>query len=223
MIVADAAAFAARYGAGLPVAGEWGNDKLSNSGETIAITFGKGNVVLEFAYEAAAPWPVAMRGQALVLSADGDPTLSTSWANSAPSPGSDSENNPGGGGYAAWATSHFGSPDAVNAAPDLDADGDGAANAVEFVLVSDPLNRGSVPELLIGFDSGRATQTFTQLVDSDGYKATAEMSMNLNEWQSATITEIATSPVGAIAVSRTWRIESDLTEVIFLRLRIAKP
>ncbi|MCB1095706.1 MAG: lamin tail domain-containing protein [Verrucomicrobiae bacterium] len=223
LIVADAAAFAARYGAGMPVAGQWGNDKLSNSGETIAITFGKGNVVLEFAYEAAAPWPVAMRGQSLVLNAGGDPTLSTSWVNAAPSPGSDGENNPGGGGYAVWATSYFGSPDAENAAPDLDADGDGAANAVEFVLVSDPLNRGSVPELIIGFDSGRATLTFTQLVDSDGYKVTAEMSTNLNEWQSATITEIATSPVEAIAVSRTWRIESDLTDVIFLRLRIAEP
>ena len=223
VIAADAAAFAARYGAGLPVAGEWGNDKLSNSGETIAITFGQGNGVLEFAYEAATPWPAAMRGRSLVLSAGGDPTMSTSWANSVPSPGSGGENNPGGGGYAAWATTQFGSPDAANAAPDFDADGDGSANALEFVLFSDPLSHGSVPQLSIGFDSGRATLTFTQRIDSDGYKATAEMSMNLNEWQTATITEIAASPVEAIAVRRNWRIESDPSRVMFLRLRIAKP
>ena len=63
LIVKNQAAFASRYGAGLPVAGEWDlNDKLSNGGENLKLSLGSGTAIIEFAYDDNAPWPTSPDG-----------------------------------------------------------------------------------------------------------------------------------------------------------------
>jgi hypothetical protein len=52
LLVRNAAAFAARYGAGLPVAGQFAN-ALDNAGETLRLEDASGEKVLEFAYNNA--------------------------------------------------------------------------------------------------------------------------------------------------------------------------
>lgn len=63
LVVKNRAAFEARYGTGLPVAGEWDpNDNLSNSGEQLKLSFGAGLAIHDFIYDDAAPWPLAADG-----------------------------------------------------------------------------------------------------------------------------------------------------------------
>lgn len=61
LIVKDAQAFAARYGTGLPVAGEYGGS-LSNGGETITLVGADGKVIESLTYGDKKPWPTSADG-----------------------------------------------------------------------------------------------------------------------------------------------------------------
>jgi hypothetical protein len=70
LVVHNAAAFAARYGADKPIAGVWqAGNKLSDEGEQIKLSYGAGTEVVSFTYSNASPWPVdaAVAGYSLVL------------------------------------------------------------------------------------------------------------------------------------------------------------
>lgn len=56
LIVKDAAAFAARYGTGRPVAGVY-DGSLSNGGETLTLVDAAGATIESFAYGTQSPWP----------------------------------------------------------------------------------------------------------------------------------------------------------------------
>ncbi|RYD32880.1 MAG: hypothetical protein EOP86_14680, partial [Verrucomicrobiaceae bacterium] len=57
VIPKNAAAFASRYSAAIPVAGSWGSQNLSNSGEQLKLSFGSGSAIRDFVYSPDAPWP----------------------------------------------------------------------------------------------------------------------------------------------------------------------
>ncbi len=61
VLVENAAAFAARYGAALAPAGQYGG-RLSNSGETITLLDASGGVIESFTWSDADPWPAAADG-----------------------------------------------------------------------------------------------------------------------------------------------------------------
>ncbi|MFT5528020.1 MAG: hypothetical protein ACI9HK_006008, partial [Pirellulaceae bacterium] len=56
LIVADIAAFEARYGTGLPIAGEY-SGQLRNSGETFVVSTASGATIQQFAYSDSGAWP----------------------------------------------------------------------------------------------------------------------------------------------------------------------
>ena len=68
LVVKNQAAFEFRYGAGLPVAGEWDpTQKLSNGGENVKLSLGSGTAIIEFTYDDAAPWPTSPDGAGFSL------------------------------------------------------------------------------------------------------------------------------------------------------------
>lgn len=62
LVVKNRAAFEQRYGAGLPVAGEF-SGQLSNSGEQVVLENAQGHPLLSFLYNTWAPWPLAADGE----------------------------------------------------------------------------------------------------------------------------------------------------------------
>jgi hypothetical protein len=61
LVVKDMAAFQRRYGAGLPVAGEY-SGQLNNAGEQIIAVNALGETILDFSYGTDAPWPKTADG-----------------------------------------------------------------------------------------------------------------------------------------------------------------
>lgn len=141
VVVRNAAAFAARYGAGLPVIGTFTPDKLDNAGERIRLDYGNGNVIRDFTYDDAAPWPTAADGGGCSLSlvnpaANPDHAVALNWHATLPTPGA-----PLAYDFACWAAQF--APLGQQAAGD-DPDADGIPNLLEFAHGTSPGNAGSL-------------------------------------------------------------------------------
>ena len=68
LIVRNRVALESRYGAGLPIAGEWEADnKLDNAGENIKLSFGAGTPIIEVTYDDKEPWPISADGDGFTL------------------------------------------------------------------------------------------------------------------------------------------------------------
>jgi hypothetical protein len=106
----------------------------------------------EVLYESQAPWPVEASGNGNTIHRLGisqwgnDPT---SWVSSMPTPGSDA------GGYAGWYRDFF-PLDGTLSGPGDDADGDGLANRLEYLLGMNPLQSGESP--ILNFIEGSGSQ-----------------------------------------------------------------
>jgi hypothetical protein len=61
LAVRNRAAFEKRYGAGLPIAGEY-SGRLDNAGERVRLLDGEGGVILDFTYKTFSPWPESADG-----------------------------------------------------------------------------------------------------------------------------------------------------------------
>ncbi|MES2708863.1 MAG: CotH kinase family protein [Verrucomicrobiota bacterium] len=115
VMVKNAAAFALRYGAGIPVAGVF-TGNLSNSGDTVTLVDGSGAVLKSLNYTDSQPWPAAAdgSGRSLTLLGGALPAQASaagSWRASVAaggSPGtSDSLDLPAGGDLTAYAFGSF--------------------------------------------------------------------------------------------------------------------
>ncbi len=150
LVVNNAEAFELRYGAGLPVAGEWeATDKLDNGGEQLKLSFGAGDPVRDFVYDDRAPWPIAPDGAGPSLSlADPDSVpdhaLASSWVASSSTGGSPGADDAG-QTYAQWRDAVFGPGEPPGSGELEDPDLDGLTNLAEFALAGDPLNAASRP------------------------------------------------------------------------------
>jgi hypothetical protein len=90
LLVKNVGAFAARYGLGLPVVGQY-SGQLSNGGEHIELTDAAGETVVELTYDTKDPWPETADGDGASLELVGvtaDPALPESWRASARNGGS---------------------------------------------------------------------------------------------------------------------------------------
>lgn len=142
LLVKNHAAFEARYGTGLPVAGTF-DGSLDNGGETLRFRDVANEVVFDFAYDDA--WQPATDGggHSLVpvnpVGPVADLGLPASWrASTLPggSPGADDA-----AGFTAWQVAHFTDverSDPLISGPDADPDGDGWSNFGEYAFSTDP-------------------------------------------------------------------------------------
>jgi hypothetical protein len=198
VIVENPAAFAFRYGAGLPMAGGY-TGNLSDGGEPLRVVDGASALIALFTYDDADPWPVTPdgRGPALALKAPSlDPALPESWRASYSAGGS-----PGSQDLltiADWRSQYFNPGDLADHAKEstvwgdlADPDLDGFSNLAEYALSGSPVAAASAPVLsaeLFPFTPTdyRLRASFRQREGVTGVTITPQFSDNLLAWSSDT-------------------------------------
>jgi hypothetical protein len=212
LIVRNRAAFEFRYGAGLPIAGEYrGNAEanLSNSGERLKLSFGGGTPIRDFDYDDATPWPAEAdgMGRSLVLVNPGsvpDHSLPQSWTASAALNGSPGAAEPAGQTFASWLAG-FGIADNN---PALDSDFDGLTNFLEFGMAGNPVQSGP-GERPTGDVAGIGgadylTITFRRPASAPGLIYAVEFSTDMISW-SASGVMVSTTPGAGNTMVEVWR------------------
>ena len=208
LVVRNTAAFTAKYGVGLPIAGEYQfnlQNSLANAGERLVLSLGAAATLRDFTYNNKAPWPVTPDngGRSLVLvspSANPDHSQPSSWQAGPPTPGA-----PGGEGYAAWKTAH------ALASDGADPDGDGLNSLLEYATGSPPMvpSPSAQPSLSLEPD-GALLLTCTRSSAADDIAMAMEKSEDLAGWL----------PVAATLVSRA---EGTSGETLVFRLPAELP
>lgn len=197
VVAGNLAAFTARYGAGLPVAGAFTGD-LGNSGDAIEVR-ASGVAFITFTYDDIAPWPTAADGAGFALA----------LKNSASNPNHASAANwrasyaPGGKPgaedlltVADWRTLHFTAAELGNSALEstlwgdlADPDADGTANLAEFALATQPrvaASRAATTAALVPDTGGTYLQLTARLREGiTGVTVTAQASSTLTSWPDA--------------------------------------
>lgn len=146
ILAADPAAFALRYpGVAAAVVGPY-EDQLDNAGERLELVDAVGEVILDFEYKDG--WYPATDGdgRSLVLRDTATPHddfgNAVSWAISSGAMGSPGQADPAfANAYLGWDNFHFTEAERENAAvsgPQVDLDGDGRPNFLEYALGTDP-------------------------------------------------------------------------------------
>ena len=200
LVVRDQAAFEHRHGPALPIAGEYkeeAENKLSNEGDTLKLSFGNGLEIHEITYGVDSPWPATPSGigpsltlrdpEGVTPSALADPA---SWRESLAIGGSPGRADDAVTGiYQYWVAEHFSpsEPDfELISAADFDADLDGLTNAAELALGSDPRDPESrnAPAITL-IDNGDTTTirlTFPMRSDLPGVSYRIQSSDTLAGW-----------------------------------------
>ena len=153
LLARNLAAFELRYGTGLPVAGAYGPDKLSNGGEQLKLSFGAGSAIHDFTYDDTFPWPIAPDGLGYSLKlidpkSAPDHSLSASWTGSSTFGGTPGEGEPP--AFEIWQVANFTPTELLDLAvsgPQADPDYDGYPNVIEFGAGVDPKIGGDVPDI----------------------------------------------------------------------------
>jgi hypothetical protein len=214
IIAENPAALAARHGGGLPIAGAFElNTGLSNGGERITLVAADGTTIIKsFEYKDGGAWPVAADGGgfSLVLIApltNPNHDQAESWRVSAAGNNGTPGTGDNTGAYATWKTMN-------GIASDLDTDGDGYANVLEYVLGTNPNGPGA-PAMSAAIQTLNVnavansyfTFTFTHAPATDDVTWRVEMSPDLTTWSSAPadIQRVSLVVNGNGSVTETWR------------------
>ncbi|MEO8352813.1 MAG: CotH kinase family protein, partial [Chthoniobacteraceae bacterium] len=240
VLVANAAAFAMRYGPGVKVIGEY-KGRLLNSGEMVVLRDHEGGVITEFDYRDRDPWPGGADGlgAALVLvdpASNPDARMPGHWRAS---------HVPGGrpGAVDEWTLpvwrdfwftdSELQPENEASIWGDLtDADGDGFNNFVELVLGGSPRDPQSVPFYRASTYTDSATQkrylrlSSTMRPGVPGVTISAMSSIDLISWSDgpAMVGAPNIQPDGSVIV--TWQDDVPLTDEPgqhrFMKLRVTQ-
>lgn len=230
LVVKNRAAFEARYGVGLPVAGEYPNDNLRNSGERLKLSFGAGTTIRDIdEYSDKLPWPTAADGDYSLVLIGVDRPLSpdhndpANWRISryvGGSPGKDDSVS-----YVSWKLGYSVTEDLS------DEDRDGAVTVMEYFLGGDPTTpsadllpvAGVEAFTVDGAEDFYLTISFPREVAADGVSYYVEFSSDLVTWITDGVL-VRQEPSGRNdgIVRETWRAAQALSggEQFFARLRV---
>lgn len=209
LVVRDRAAFEARYGSGLPIAGEYRENtenNLSNAGERLTLSFGANTPIHDFEYNDRDPWPEASDGggRSLVLmnpTRRPDPAQAENWRASAVVGGS--PGRAGSNTIERWRATAF-SPAQIEAGiaiGDLeDPDRDGRINLFEYALgsdpaVADPIRFMTTPGTVRDGASEFPTLTYSRRADAGDLRFWIEVSDDLRNWRTDDRTVLSVSNV----------------------------
>jgi hypothetical protein len=172
----NAAAFAERYGAGIPTVGQFAPDSLSNGGENIKLSLGAGTAILDFTYDDNLPWPTDADGvgYSLVLvdpESLPDHNVASNWRTSTVSGGNPANSD---------ATTFTGDPTA-------DADADGWSRLLEYALgTSDAASNDVNGVFSLSTSSGFVDISISRNLAADDVTIAIYKSDDLNTWVPAT-------------------------------------
>ncbi|MDA7862350.1 lamin tail domain-containing protein [Akkermansiaceae bacterium] len=231
LVVKNIAAFEARYGLGLPVAGVYPNS-LSNGGEKIELSYAVNADVHDFTYGTANPWPTGVDGTgfAMILvdpSASPDHALPQSWTSGVSANGTPGEGEPSCETFADWQSSHFSA--AQLADPNIsgamaDPDGDSFSNLLEYALLSDPFaSEGDLIKAIVVTDGGSdfLALQYRRRICRDHLTYIPEISQDLENWGDSNLVEVTATDNGDGSETVTTRsLLSYPDQKEFLRLRI---
>ncbi len=221
LVVQDATAFAARHGAGLPVAGIFAEtSRLNNGGETLKLEDASNETIKEFTYNDKAPWPetAAGTGPSLVLVAperNPDPDIATNWRAST-LPGG----NPGGTDASPFPADPLG-----------DTDANGITDLIDYAM-GNHLGDGPIAATLAvePYDIGGVTKALPTLrypinLGADRATSGVELSTDMAAWQDAgaAMEVVGIDDLGDGRAMVTARISGPMAdgETIFVRVRVA--
>ena len=239
VVVANAAAFAERYGTSTNrnVAGSWqgSGQSLAHKGEEVTLSYGGTQPIIDFTYSNASPWPAISSGSgySLVLIAPTtlpDPTNPANWRKSYVVGG-----NPGGPDtltYAWWAAAYPGA--AGN--PNGTLSGNGMSNLLVYALGGNPTvnNVGLLPKSSLQSLSvnGAAaanylTLSFRHLADAQDITYHVEFTADVKNgpW-AASGTMVSSVSNGDGTLTQTWRAAQPVSSAGttgFARLRVTTP
>jgi len=230
LIVHNVAAFNSRYGAGHPITGTWqASDSLSNSGEELKLSYGSGQVIIDFTYGDSSPWPPEADGlgYSLVLVKPEtlpNPTLAQNWRASrviGGSPGGDDRVT-----FASWSSGNGASN------PNADGDGDGIINQLEYALAGNPAqnNRSILPVMQVqavvvnSVTNNYLTLRFTRQIGAEDMTYHVDLSSDLVNWSETAVLMTSTLN-GDGTATQTWRSPQPVGAIpsTFLRLRLTTP
>ncbi|MCH2064721.1 MAG: CotH kinase family protein [Roseibacillus sp.] len=230
LVVKNRVAFETRYGTELPVAGEYPNDNLRNSGERLKLSFGAGTTIHDIdEYSDDLPWPTASDGEFSLVLRGVDEFLSpdhndpSNWRISrfpGGTPGGDDSLD-----YAAWKEGYEVSEDFG------DGDNDGMVTMLEFFLGGDPnvASEELLPKAGAGtfmMEDGEElflTLTFTREVAADELNYVVEFSSDLVTWtgEGVLVSQLPSENNDGL-VTETWRAGAPVPDGgrLFARLRV---
>lgn len=185
VLVADRAAFIARYGAGVRILGEWSGGALSNGGERIVLNDASGNAIHNFQYNDTEPWPVEADGlgpSLEIIDTERNYDDPSNWKASAAAGGS-----PGVHGAAIDSDGdgltdgqeQLAGTDPLN--PDTDRDG--SLDGEEVAAGTDPLDRGSRFEILEFTRTGGMLNVVWSSVPGRRYTLQVSETLEEDSWQ----------------------------------------
>ncbi len=230
LVVKNLAAFESRYGAGLPVTGEWGADQnLSNGGEQLTLSLGIA-AVHGFAYDDAAPWPTSPDGggpSLVLLDPASHPDLANgaNWSASVLSGGSPGGPEPS--GFVLWQLQN-GVSDPLAASPV-----EGMPQLMYYAFGGDLAPAGASLGLAVTTISDDETGehlvlTYRRRIALEEVAIQAQLSSDLAVWNDAGVAALEPSPPvdnGDGTETVTVLVAEPLGEAprIFARLRVTAP
>lgn len=190
LLVGDAAAFASRYGPGLPVLGTFAG-ALENGGEQVTVRDAAGENVLSFEYDGDWFGPARGGGFSIGILDEGAPwdawDQPGSWALSGTPGGSPgAANPPASEAFEGWVREHFTAAEQEDPAVSgllADASGDGIANLLKYAFGLDP--RIASPGGLPAFgatEDGEPALTFRRRLRAVDLAFVPEGSADLESW-----------------------------------------
>lgn len=233
LVIKNQAAFESRYGAGLPIAGEWALDyKLSNGGENLKLSLGAGTAVIEFVYDDEPPWPTAPDGQGPSLtlicpdeSMPADHADPFAWWASrlyGGTPGWEDQID-----FMSWAVDK-----GLGAEASLfdDPDGDGMNNLLEYALASNPivasnedLPLGGRQDVEVGGNiESYLTLSFQRQVGTKDLSYHVEVSNDLESWQADVAVLLSSTNHNDGTATEVWRSPLPVSSraLPFMRLKV---
>lgn len=235
VIVSNAAAFGARYGSGLPVAGEYGG-ALNNGGEQLVLSYAVTTPLIDFTYDDAAPWPTEPDGDGVSLvlvepQSVPDHTLASSWTAGAVMHGTPGALESTAPTFASWSADVFSAAELADdgiSGTGADPDGDGLVNLLEFALGLDPKASDAADAVTGGMvnlgGQNFLALTFRRRVEREHLVYTVESSPDLASWTPAGGVEFEVIDEGNGFETVTIRSGTQVgAEAEFLRLAVSEP